>query len=234
MFSTLCLFSIYRMIRYFDRDGGGKVITAFYGLIAATAGIRAVWFFVPSTYLEGSYTPLPVVVLDPNWLGIFVSELMLAAGSLALYSIFILIACYWSHMLRKVDASSDARSRLIGQTTPKRGPMETFFLKMAVIVSFQALSILLFLSGRFNSEEMILYDAVFLSLVSLATMIEIFLFSHRIRVVLVTISNVNANNARPQIRRILAITFAAGFFFSTRVIIELAFSITVIILWRGA
>ena len=222
------------MCRYFDREGGGKVITAFYGIIAFTAGVRAIWFLIPSIYLEGAYVPTSTIAFESdNWFGILLSELLLVLGSLSLYSIFILIACYWSHMLRKVDTSQDARSRLLGQPTIRRGPMETFGITITIISSAQAFGILLYLGQFWNAEEMILYDSVLLSIVSLTTLIEITLYSHRIRMVLTTIGAINANNTRPQVRRIFAITIAASFFFVTRVIIELAFAVSLLLLWRG-
>ena len=233
-FFVLAVFAIYRMTQYYDRDGGGKVILAFYGIITFTCAIRFIWFIIPSTYLEGTYVPTAVIAFEsPNWAGILLSEILLALGSLSLYSIFILIACYWSHMLRKVDTSQDTRSRMLGQPVVRRGPMETFGLTMSIIAGAQAFSIMLFLFKVLNAEEMILYDAILVSIVSLATMIEITLFSHRIRTVLTTIGAINSNNTRPQVRRIFAVTVAASFFFVSRVIIEVSFTVSLILLWRG-
>jgi hypothetical protein len=233
-FSILCIFSIYRMYSYFDRDGGGKVIVAFYGIIAFTTSIRALWFLIPSSYLEGTYVPSSTIAFEsPNWIGVLISEILLSLGSLSLYSIFILIACYWSHMLRKVDANADTRSRIVGQPVAKRGPMETFGITMAIISGLQAFSIMLFLFRVFNAEEMILYDSILISIVSLATLIEITLFSHRIRMVLTTIGVINSNNTKPQVRRIFAVTIAASFFFVSRVVIEVSFAASLIILWTG-
>lgn len=234
IFLALCLFSIYRMVLYFDKDGGGKVITAFYGIIAFTTGIRSLWFMIPSAYLEGSYSPTPTIAFEStNWIGVLLSEILVALGSLSLYAIFILIACYWAHMLRKVDTQADSRGRIVGQPIYRRGPMETFIITISLIAGAQALSVLLFLLRVFNAEEMILFDAALLSLVSLATLIEITLFSHRIRMVLMTIGAINANNTKPQVRRIFAVTIAASFFFVTRVVVELGFAVSLIVLWRG-
>lgn len=36
-----------------------------------------------------------------HWIGTFVSELLLAFGSLTLFSIFILILVYWADILKK-------------------------------------------------------------------------------------------------------------------------------------
>ena len=233
-FFILCVFSVYRMIQYYDRDGGGKVILAFYGIITFTSAIRFLWFIIPSIYLEGTYVPSATIAFESsNWLGILLSEILLALGSLSLYSIFILIASYWSHMLRKVDTSNDTRSRILGQPVVRRGPMETFGITMSIIGGAQAFSIMLFLFKVFNAEEMILYDAILVSIVSLATLIEITLFSHRIRTVLTTIGAINSNNTRPQVRRIFAVTVAASFFFVSRVIIEVSFAVSLVILWRG-
>jgi len=98
------LISLKRMHWSFSQGGvETTVVTAFYSLILCTSSIRALWFFIPSYTLEGSYTPGPIWAFDKEsmWLGTFVSEMMLSLGSLSLFSIFILILVYWADILKK-------------------------------------------------------------------------------------------------------------------------------------
>jgi hypothetical protein len=219
------------------------VITVFYTLISLTALIRAIWFLIPSSVLEGSYTPIALFAFQsPGWKGVFISEMMLAIGNLFLYAVFLLIVCYWAHMVQKVEHpespesnyllhSQQALARFPREAKTRRGPMETFGIMMLVLCSAECVNIALFLFQRFNSEQMILYDSILFSLTSVATLIAITMFSGRIRVVLTTIGVINSNSTRPQVRRILAITVAANIFFVLRLAIELSVAIALIVRW---
>ena len=102
--SITAIFAIFRVFHYFDPSGGGRVITLFYFLIFLCSGSRAIWFLVPNYSLEVSYTPTAQIAwITVGWKGTFVSELLEATGSLTLYAVFILVTCYWGHMMKKVN-----------------------------------------------------------------------------------------------------------------------------------
>ena len=226
----------WRTYIYFVPHGGGRVITAFYLFIFLTALFRAIWFFIPSYLLEGDYSPKPTVAFQSDsWKGVFLSEVLLGMGNVFLYAVFILIVCYWSYMIRKVNIDSTETTSLLSsqqafaryprEVKPHRGPMETFAFMMLFVLLIQLINFTLYLCQVYNSEVMILYDAIAYSIMSLATLIGITIFSFRVRNVLATMGLINNNSARPQIRRILAITVAANVFFILRVIVEAALAI---------
>ncbi|OEU16073.1 hypothetical protein FRACYDRAFT_275247 [Fragilariopsis cylindrus CCMP1102] len=89
------------------------VVTAFYALILVTSVFRAIWFLIPATVWTPQYTPVAILAWDkdhPAWLGAFLSEFVLTAGSLALFSIFILILVYWADILKKYFHPASRRS----------------------------------------------------------------------------------------------------------------------------
>ena len=243
VFLFISCFAAVRVKIYYDLFGRGKIITIFYMLIFLTAVTRTVWFLVPSDYLEGPYTPEPVMAYSADsgrshWRGILLSELLLSTGSISLYSVFILIASYWSHMLTKIDYSVAERDALgnVRQTQRrKKGPsaLRKWASYMAVIVAVQALNVLLYTSRRFNSLEMILFDSIYLSAVSVIILLVMTLLSQRIQALLLVIGAINNTSTRPQVRRIYAITFAINAFFIVRVAIELTFAISLVMLMRS-
>ncbi|KAG5189901.1 hypothetical protein JKP88DRAFT_267140 [Tribonema minus] len=81
--------------------GSENVITTLYCLILFTAVVRAVWLLIPSDVLNSSYAPRDVYAFHGEWLGAFISEVLLTAGSISLFSIFILFAIYWSNLVKK-------------------------------------------------------------------------------------------------------------------------------------
>lgn len=231
----------WRTYIYFVPDGGGRVITAFYLFIFLTALVRAIWFFIPSDVLEEEYTPKPTVAFESEgWQGVFISELLLGVGNIFLYAVFVLIVCYWSYMIRKVNIDSTETTSLLSsqqafaryprELKPYRGPMETFAFMMLFVVLIQLINFTLYLCQVYNSEAMILYDAIAYSIMSLATLIGLTIFSSRVRTVLATMGIINNNSARPQIRRILAITIAANVFFILRVIVETCLAVGLLLL----
>lgn len=236
-FLLITAFSSVRIFRNWSPAGGRKVITMFNLLIFVASAIRTVWFLLPNEWLESSYTPRPVVAFDGNeWIGTLISEMFLVAGSLSLYGIFILVACYWVNMLQKLNsnvAPSSATSGFARFKTQRLGAIETFTIIMSVIGAFQLLSIVLFLTRVFNSEQMILYDAIMLSVVSVAVVAEITILSIQIRKVLENLEVINNRNSQPQIRRIFAIIIVANVFFVTRVVLECTLAVSMIQLMRG-
>lgn len=160
------------------------------------------------------------------WVGTLISELLLQIGSLSLYGIFILISCYWQHMLNKLDSTTTADSANYGTLT-------WFGMIMLVLLIIQCVNIFLYVFDKINSQGMILYDSIFLALLSLATVTRITLLSNKIKLVLNTLEAANRNNSKPQIRRIFAIMLVADLFFVSRVVLECALAIALIALMHG-
>ena len=81
-FSCTTLIAGKRMHWSYSQGGPTEttVVTAFYSLILTTALARAVWFAIPSEFLEPEYTPgtnqQPVTAFEGPWMGTFVSELV--------------------------------------------------------------------------------------------------------------------------------------------------------------
>lgn len=229
-------FSAVRIIRNFSPTGGRKVITTFNILIFFASAVRALWFLIPNDLLEVSYTPRPqMAYTSEGWLGTLISELMLVSGSICLYGIFILVACYWVNMLQKLNSNvaPPPRSGFARFKASNLGTMETFALIMSFIIFCEGINISLFLSNVFNSEQMILYDSIMLSVFSVAVISEITILSNQIQEVLQNLEAINNRNSQPQIRRIFAIIVIANVFFITRVILECTLAVALVQLMRG-
>lgn len=209
-------------------SGGGAettVVTAFYSLILATSVLRAIWFGIPATVWQPSYTPVAVYAFDadhPSWFGAMLSELVVTAGSLTLFSIFILILVYWADILKKYFHPGSRRSL----------PMITFLGLVATLVGMEALNLFLFLAKVYTTEAMILYNAILLAVVSVICVWEITVFSHRFRTVLKTLGAINQVSTDSQIRRIVWITVTGNLFFFTRAFLETIFAGLLVFYWR--
>ena len=110
------------------------VVTAFYSLILVTSVFRAIWFLVPATVWAPSYTPVAIFAWDkdhPAWIGAFLSEFVLTAGSLALFSIFILILVYWADILKKYFHPASRRSI----------PMVTFLGLVTLLIALEVVNL---------------------------------------------------------------------------------------------
>lgn len=231
-YSILALISFLRTIHYFDLRSNQRVITIFYLLIFLTASVRSVWFLIPTNVLEGSYTPQPTWAYESeHWRGTLVSEIMLAFGSVCLFSGFILVCSYWSRMLQSQEAQIYRPKMDIFLCCP-HGTLTQFFTYFILMVCIEGANISLFLLRRINSELMILIDSLFLSIVSVLTMARLAYLSSKIRELLEQIGAINATSTQPQIRRIFAITVAVNMFFLIRVGIECAFALSIITLMR--
>ena len=108
-----------------------------------------------------------------------------------------------------------------------------FLIIIGVIGAVQLLNITLFLTEAINSEGMILFDSITLSIVAVITSAFMTVLSTRIRVVLMTIGAINSNSTRPQTNRILAMTRVGNAFFFIRVALELALTVSGITLMKG-
>ena len=212
----------------YSRSQGGAettVVTAFYSLILLTATLRTIWFIIPSTFWSPYYTPHAVMAFDPQrpeWKFKFIEILLVGAGSLCLFSIFILILVYWADILKKYFYPGARRSK----------PMVTFLVLVAVLLILQILNATLFLMKNYSTEGMILVNAVTLSLVSLVCVCEITIFSHRFRTVLKTLGAINQVSTESQVKRIVWITVTGNLFFFTRAFIETIFAVLLILYWH--
>lgn len=212
----------------YSRSQGGAettVVTAFYSLILLTATLRTIWLIVPSTFWSPYYTPHAQMAFDPNhpeWKLKFLEILLVGAGSLCLFSIFILILVYWADILKKYFYPGARRSK----------PMVTFLVLVSVLLIVQILNATFFLMKNYSTEGMILVNAVTLSLVSLVCVCEITIFSHRFRTVLKTLGAINQVSTESQVKRIVWITVTGNLFFFTRAFIETIFAVMLIVYWH--
>lgn len=211
-----------------SRSHGGSettVVTAFYSLILLTASLRTVWLMIPGTVWAKYYTPHGVMAFDsdhPEWITTFLEILLLGAGSLCLFSIFILILVYWADILKKYFHPGARRSK----------PMITFFVLTAALLFVQLLNATLFLFRNYSSEGMLLVNSVTLSLVSLVCVCEITIFSRRFRTVLKTLGDINQVSTEAQVKRIVWITVTGNLFFFTRAFLEMIFAIMLLVYYR--
>ena len=211
-----------------SRSNGGPettVVTAFYSLIVLTASLRTLWFVIPGTVWSPSYAPDAVMAFDtdhPYWVTTFLEILLLGAGSLCLFSIFILILVYWSDILKKYFYPGARRSK----------PMITFLILVGVLLGIQILNAALFLFQYYSSEGMLLVNSVTLSLVSIVCVCEITIFSHRFRTVLRTLGDINQVSTESQVKRIVWITVTGNLFFFARAFLETAFATLLVLYWH--
>jgi len=211
IFFLIALKTAQRM-SYSTKAGGGSeaiFVTAFYSLILLTSSLRFVWFAIPKSISQTSYTPTAVQAFDEgssDWVGIFLSQIILTAGSLALFSIFILILVYWADILKKYFYPGARRFR----------PMMIFATSVITLVVLEVLNAVFFLSKFYSSEGMILFDSLLLSAVSLVCVVQFTIFSHRFRTVLKTLGAINQVSTESQVRRIVWITVTGNLFFFTR------------------
>jgi hypothetical protein len=205
--------------------GGAEttVVTAFYSLIFASAGLRSIYFLIPATVWQPRYTPSALYAWDNDspWVRYTLSELTVTAGSLTLFSIFILILVYWADILKKYYNPGSRRSV----------PMATFLSLVAALVAAEALNLILFLSRKYTTEGMILFNAVLLSVTSVVCVAEITIFSNKFQNVLQTLGAINQVSTDSQVRRIVWITVTGNLFFCSRAILETIFSSTLFIWW---
>jgi len=225
-FLVTAIFAAKRMT-WTRQQGGAEttVVTAFYSLILVTSVFRAVWFLIPATVWTPSYVPVAVFAWDPNhpaWVGAALSEAVLTAGSLALFSIFILILVYWADILKKYFHPASRRSI----------PMVTFLSLVAALASLELINIGCFMCKLYSTEGMILYNSLLLAAVSMVCVFEITLFSNRFRTVLKTLGAINQVSTDSQVRRIVWITVTGNLFFFTRAFLETILCVWLLLWWN--
>lgn len=213
---------------------GRKVIIAFNSLILATSLLRATWFFIPNYYLEPSYVPLPVRAWkDSPWRGVFVSQLLLTSGTLSLYGCFIVIACYWAHILQKLhysEGSQPGTAALEVSAQVHGGTLRRFSFAAAGLLAVEAINALCFLCGVYNSEAMVLYDCLIFAIVSLVVARHIVGLSEQMARAIDGLQVISRSTSQAQARRIHAMMVVATAFFVSRVVLECLLGIPV--LWR--
>jgi hypothetical protein len=200
------------------------VMTSFYSLILSTAAIRALYFLIPASWWQPSYTPVAVYAWDeqhPAWVGYALAELTVTAGSLTLFSIFILILVYWADILKKYYNPGSRRSL----------PMSTFLFLVVLLVGTEIVNTVLFLAGYYTTEGMILFNAALLALTSVICVAQITLFSRKFQNVLKTLGAINQVSTDSQVRRIVWITITGNLFFLTRAGLETVFATYLVIYW---
>lgn len=242
LFAIVAAFAFIRTISPFCENtftSPGKVIITFYFLIFLSALLRAIWFFIPITSLQGSYPPplISAFSSDTFWTGYSICLLIDSFGSICVFSVFMLISSYWQDTLRKVDIEEEESRRHLMLATPeyeRRGPMSSFLMKLLVFASMVCLNLALFLCGFYNSEFVLLYISILFCIIPSALSIELTVFSTRMRQVLMIKENVNANTStQVQSRRILAIAVAANFFFSVQLVTQGTLCVFILYLWRA-
>jgi hypothetical protein len=225
-FLITAIFAAKRMT-WTRQQGGAEttVVTAFYSLILVTSVLRAVWFLIPATIWAPSYTPMAVFAWDsnnPSWVGAALSEVTLTAGSLALFSIFILILVYWADILKKYFHPASRRSI----------PMMTFLGLVALLVALEFVNIGCFLMKLYSTEGMVLFNSILLATVSIVCVCEITIFSHRFRTVLKTLGAINQVSTDSQVKRIVWITVTGNLFFFTRAFLETLLCLWLLLYWK--
>lgn len=226
-FLITAIFAARRMswTRQQGRAAETTVVTAFYSLILLTSVFRSIWFLIPETVWTPSYTPVAIFAWDeehPAWVGAFLSEFVLTAGSLSLFSIFILILVYWADILKKYFHPASRRTI----------PMVTFLGLVALLIVLEIINVAGFFFQLYTTEGMILFNSVLLAVVSIVCVCEITIFSHRFQTVLKTLGAINQVSTDSQVKRIVWITVTGNLFFFTRAALETVFCAFVFLYWK--
>jgi len=157
-----------------------------------------------------------------SWVGAALSELTVTAGSLTLFSIFILILVYWADILKKYFHPGSRRSL----------PTVTFFGLVSALLALEVINLICFLCQLYSTEGMVLFNALLLAIVSIVCVCEISIFSHRFRTVLKTLGAINQVSTDSQVRRIVWITVTGNLFFCTRALLELVFAAVLLVHYK--
>ena len=275
LFLIVACISFYRVYLHFDFSRRGLVVTLFYSLLTFTSLLRSIWFFLFS-FSDIYYIPVSITnINDTNATSCLLSQLLSSFGSIGLYLIFILIACYWYQLLKDTpntliqhnhsttsqieiksppisiidilddndsntnitsDSSSTSTSathfhltKYLQESNISMVPL--FFICTVILMLFVFINLFLFLFDIFNSEDMIFYDSLSLSVVSVLTLLVLTTLSRRIKKLLIMIGAINNYSTQAQIRRIVAINYAANFFLVCRVGIELSLLVVFVVLY---
>lgn len=127
-------------------------MTAFYFLIFLSSSLRVAWLYTelasdtgssngllfyygggnqtqtPNHFgdLSGFHLPEPSYAFEtPGWKHVAASEAVHSLGTLVIFSVFLLVACHWLHMLRKIDRDASATVSTASTAAVGRGPAKT-------------------------------------------------------------------------------------------------------------
>ena len=207
LFLMIGCFSLWKAVLFFNPYFGSRVVTFFYGLICVTAFLRAISLFVGNGFNQKPQTV--VAFLSTGWSSVLTMEVAQVVGSILIYSVFILLVSFWSHMSIKVTDREIAESRPllhIRSGSSRRGPLEKFFLVLTAFLFIEFLNIILFLFGLYSSTVLVLYDSIVFGVISAVILIETIVFSSRVTNILKTMEAINSDSSSFQIKRIRAIT----------------------------
>lgn len=232
-FLLIAIFAAYRTSIYWDWFGSGKIVTLFYLLISMTSISRTIWFFVPSDFLEGGYVPVGVIKFHSSYgFGYFISEICRIFGSLCLYTVFILLICYWSYTLQQTEISVNKLSKLKQDNKYSCiNHLDTFQVVCIIAMSIfiiEAVNIFLFVFEISNLQQMLIIDASILSIISFCSLLSLLYYSYRIQVIMKLVSSTEVNPSvvaisKIQVLRIHSITFFTAVFFIGRMLLDLLF-----------
>jgi hypothetical protein len=95
-FFIVAVLSTIRIYFSFSTKGDRKVINTFNILIFTTSFSRCIIFLSPDRLIQSNFAETTVIAfLSKLWLSTFVAEVLSCIGSLSLFGVFILVACYW-------------------------------------------------------------------------------------------------------------------------------------------
>jgi hypothetical protein len=214
----LSLFALYRVKLYFDPFGGGRVITIFHSLILTACLLRSIYFFNPSIDQFSLHVPSEIDAHQTEgWQKFVISELINFLGNIFLLAVFILIICYWKHMLKKLTVQTIQTAENLNC---KCGTLRIFTSVLIFLILLHVGNIVFFIIGINDSLQLLCHDSLLMTVVSFITYINLNIYSHRIRTTLTALGIITSSSYFPHIRRIYAITIAADVFLLTRVVVE--------------
>ncbi len=133
-FSLMAVFSAMRLFSSLQMSGSRRVITYFNTFIFFSALLRVLFCALPLVYhtiVESPHGSADIYVNTIYGLStgqdhktlILVSEIVLSLGNWSLYGVFIIIACYWAYMLKKLHGDIESSSGVhLGASSPASSP----------------------------------------------------------------------------------------------------------------
>mmetsp|Transcript_25988 Transcript_25988/g.34093 ORF Transcript_25988/g.34093 Transcript_25988/m.34093 type:complete len:316 (+) Transcript_25988:106-1053(+) len=204
-FFLLAALSLLRLCKSSRKGRSAQIVQVFFLLILLTAILRAAYFLLP---VEGLRTDYPGIHLS---LYTFIGcQLVLCAGTLSFFAIFILIVVSWAEILRKVMKDG----------TKAKDPVQSCLFLSSCIGIVQVLNLVFVWEAWYPSAGGVCCGMFLYVLISCICLVELNLFSYRFRHALETLGAINQVSTGPQIRRICIITAAGNAFFLIRAVLE--------------
>ncbi|RYG66060.1 hypothetical protein EON64_10600 [archaeon] len=176
--------------------------------------------------------PIPVQAFEKDWKGVLTSEIVLVLGNMSLYGSFIVIACYWAHILRKLHGTEESQPEDEGQphiVVRNIGTLAQFARIMGGITLLEVINISLFLSGRYSSEGMALADCVGFTVLAGAVALQMSRYSRMMESAVQKTELLHRSTSQAQIGRIHAMALLSVGFFLSRALFELALGLPVLL-----